>query len=437
MTVMSGTNASRKPPERAFLALGAGVIVLQRIALPIGDQQLPLVPLVVALAMVWWLAVGAIHLSPGMAVGYLIFASYAFVLVILKDGSVLSVAQVLLVWAPLIFDTARGTGRLVVKGGLYGTLAAAFIAILQACANAFHLTLVDPFSYLPSSIVLKGYATTYELVRGGGWYKANGFVFLEPSFLSLLAALGLLCLLTNAVEISHKWAAALVLIGGALSSIAVSGLVILPALTVALVANRRAISNLLVTAGTLVLVVSLPASQPFLQRAANWQGTSNDARLTRPYSVLLDGSVLRDPYFGMGPGAARSFVESINVDWTVEVTTPTMAKLAFEYGALGLLFLTGAVVYVWARSDLPGCLKLGLLTAVTIPTDALTSGLLGPYVLLAMAGRLAVGSEAGAARAKPLSRRPRRAYPSGLAPAAANIQIADRRAGQFSQCGRI
>jgi hypothetical protein len=178
---------------------------------------------------------------------------------------------------------------------------------------------------------------------------------------------------------------ALILVGGMLSTVAVSGLVVLPFVIFAAVKSARIAALGTVIVGFLYVISNqIPAIGYFVDKAllnpfdATGQ-VSSAARLYRPYVGLWE-QIERSPIFGSGPGSARAYVATQDV----EVTTPTLMKIVLEYGLLGFAIFALLAIGLVARSRLPWMLRLGFVTAIVVPTDGLTSGHLVPLFLFVM-----------------------------------------------------
>ena len=389
-------NGLRPAPRAAFVFLGAAMIVLQRIAVPVGGEQgMPAGPLLIAVVLLLLFATGRVQVDWRFLVGLLLFVAYGTCLALVWNSSITSVFLVSTIWFPIIFLCGYEAGRQFFHGILLSTLLACVLAVFQSALSAATGTLFDPIgATVPDQFLVAGFNSNYEVVWGSGWFKANGVFFLEPSMLSIFCALGILALLTHTVDMrAPMWLAMGALVIGLVSTVAISGLVILPALIAAIIRARRLLVTLCVSAIVVPLLLLLPQADAFFARSVATEGTSNDARLLRPYTILFPAVADSSPIIGFGPGSARRYVQATFTDWQSDVATPTLAKVAFEYGWIGLAILATATLALWIRSGLRWEMKLGLMIALLVPTDGLTSAVLAPAVILTLAAPLSNPSQ--------------------------------------------
>jgi len=373
------------------LLFGALVVLVQRLGIPLGDTAIPLTLLLV---IVWFgagLSSRRTTISGSALIVWLAFVAIAGTSAILAggQGSVLSLLQVAIFWIALTLRARdESEGKRILLGASTVTIAAAGFGVLQVVISAATRVFLDPFVWF-GPFVLSGYNTTYNVGALGTWDKANGGVFLEPSFLSLTCGLVVVLIVQGVVFKSASiWIKTLilaVLVAGIVASTALSGIVLIPALLLALITSIR---RLIIAAGVvalgLALLPSLPLVQAYVFRFTS-EG-SNDARLVRPYTELVP-IVLRDrPVWGYGPGSADAAARALTGGtWQAEVTAPTVVKLLFEYGLVGtvaLLLLLGIGV---TRSGLPMATLAAILIALLVPTNALVNPLLTALILPALA----------------------------------------------------
>ncbi|WP_062527419.1 hypothetical protein [Demequina rhizosphaerae] len=374
---------------RLLFALGFLTVVLQRIGLPIGDRVLPLPPLIIGVAFAFLLVRGGARLVPVRVVGFALFLALAGLGAVMSGGGQTSFLQVAIIWAPIVFSLEAGGPRRFLGGVVAATLLGAALGLMQSGLTMVGGPLIDPIGTMPERLLVPGFNSTYEVVYGSGWMKANGMFFLEPSLLSLFGGLAALAILARAVDLP-RWLkpglGVLLAFLGVLSAVAVSTLVLAPAYLVWIVRNfRRALPWLVGVAAVLPLFLMLPQADVFLARAQDTETSSNDARLVRPYTEFVPIVVDAAPWMGFGPGAARIAAVNRYDGWQTEVTTPTAVKVLFEYGLVGLALLGAAVVSLWNGSRVPIELRLGVVIALIIPTDGLASGIIAPFALLVLA----------------------------------------------------
>ncbi|TFV61218.1 UNVERIFIED_ORG: hypothetical protein E4P37_19160 [Bacillus sp. AZ43] len=169
-------------------------------------------------------------------------------------------------------------------------------------------------------------------------YKANGFVMLEPSFLSQYCALAVIIGVVLRVQ---AWQL-LVLIAGLASSVSGTGILLLlaGALLVLFRAPRLIRPAYIAAAGVgLVLVLLSPVAGLLLERSDEpaRPGTSGYQRFVAPYEETL-GGLEQEPVrnlVGEGAGSAERVLASDRAGQVGQaVVYTTIPKLVFEYGLL-------------------------------------------------------------------------------------------------------
>ncbi|GAA4174980.1 hypothetical protein GCM10022287_19670 [Gryllotalpicola koreensis] len=367
--------------------LGVLVIALQRVGVPAGSFIFPVAPLILLVFLAILFVRGAVAVS-GVALSiWAIFVAFALALSATTDTSVTSVIQIALLWLPIAVLPRNLSSNRFLAGAVLATSVSGAFGFIQSTVSAAMPVFPDPLASLPSSILVPGFNDTYAVVWGGHWMKANGGLFLEPSFLSLFSALALLAVLTGAVRVG-RWRVIcmLTLLAGLLSSVAVSGLVLAPVFLVwAIVRMRQALPYAIGIVIAIPLIRYLPQTAAIVDRATNVEGTSDSMRLVLPYTNLVPQALQASPLVGLGPGSAHAITLSLAAQGSDGlITTPTAAKMIYEYGLVGVVFLALAVLYLGTRSNMPGLFVIAVLVALIVPTDGLTSGVLVPVSIFAL-----------------------------------------------------
>ncbi|KAA9107796.1 hypothetical protein [Microbacterium rhizomatis] len=385
---------------RSVVVLGVLVIALQRIGIPVGAFSIPVSAVIVLVFVVVMLSRRQARISPTRTVMMLLFAAAGFATAIANDGGtsmISSLAFALALWTPAIVVEApsgAGSGAIPSSFALGMVAATALGGVLGAVQSGWSLVtgnFFDPLAALPAALLIPGYKSAQSIDYGGSWMKANGVLFLEPSFLSLFSALALLVIVAGMVKLppgARGWTVT-ALIVGLFTSVAISGVLVIPAIVIAVLRSvRTVLLAIVVSIGVYCLVSVVPVAQAFINRLFFLRG-SNDARLTRPYEELLGVWVDGPIWFGYGPGTARDLADLLTAgSWQTEVTTPTIAKLLFEYGIVGGGVWLVLVTSILVMSGAPFAVKLGFGIALLIPTDGLTSHVIVPsfiFILMAMA----------------------------------------------------
>lgn len=368
---------------------GAVTVLFQRIGVPAGASTLPI-------AVPIGLAVGLYELSrkratfrTGVLVVLGVFASVQLVLLLVRGGEWTSFALIAGIWCMLTLEWDQKLVHEFCLGVVGSMSIVSLLALVQLGLDLSGHRVIDPFLAVPSVFRMEGFNTTYQIRYDIDVFKPNGFVCLEPSFLSLLSAIALLLLSDGIGRAASRKLNTLMecaLIAGMVASFAISGLVVLPFVVLVAFQNKR--TNVLLTASVAFAVMILSTGSLFAaltDRVSGANDGSNAARLVRPYSELLFPFLrFGSTFFGTGPGSAQFAATMLSSDWTTEVTTPTAAKVTYEYGLLGLIVFGLTVGWVCFNARLSPWARLGLLAALVIPTDGLTSAVIAPVCILAM-----------------------------------------------------
>ncbi len=381
--------------DKRMVLLAIFVLAVQRVALPAG-VAVPFSALIVLIVVLFNLGRGHWVIGPLRLVALLGFLGSAMVtLAATWNGWEMAsaLAYVLLLWLPVLALNRSGNQGGEARSFAFGVVAvtsvAGYVGAVQSFATLAGATFFDPLALLPPELRVPGYRSAQTVSYGGSWYKANGLIFLEPSFLSLISAVALLLIAAGFVRARARTTALAVagLVLGLLASGAISGVLVLPVVFLALLRSGRtialAISGVVAIA---VAAVATPIAQSFIERLLFRQG-SNDARLTRPYEQLLPEWYEGPLWLGHGPGEARVLADQLTAgSWETEVTTPTLVKLLFEYGLIGAFTFSALVGLVLISSSAPLIVKVGLLVTLTVPTDGLASHVIVPLFLFLLMG---------------------------------------------------
>lgn len=181
-----------------------------------------------------------------------------------------------------------------------------------------------------------GYNTV--IPAGDGLFKSNGFFFKEPSLFSLVMAFALL------VEIGHfrRWLRMGVLLAALLLTYSGSGLLVLAAglLFPLRVRTFMRLGAVALVGGLLALalwdVLNLGFTLGRLEEFGRPRSSAH-MRYVAPIQLIMD-SITREPWtVWMGHGPGTIYRTGTTWGWFYEYHDPTLAKLLFEYGLLGLL----------------------------------------------------------------------------------------------------
>ena len=348
-------------------------IFLQRLGVPYGEDQIPLMIPVVLLLLATGLRTGEFRLVatrlPVLAVVWGTAGIGTLVLLALGDApSLFSLGLVVALYA-MVAVTANVTPEAVDRvQRLYLGIMTAFagVSVLQMVIQFLGVGYRDYLSVLvPEFLLLDYYNTGDPIAYGDPLYRSNGVLFLEPSFLSMFLGLAVALALYR----RSGWLQVSALLVGMVPPLAGSGFVVLlPAVVLlALTGYRRNLVTAVPAVIVAVLVATLtPLGERYLERSteATNPETSSSFRLVQPYTALVPPS-LEDGVsaaLGHGAGTADDFLVSEGLG---AVTQPVVPKVLYEYGLIGILGIL---------------LPLMFLLLAGVRTHPWTAGLLLLYV---------------------------------------------------------
>ncbi len=350
------TDPAVRRSRRVVVVLLAVTLLTQRLAIPLGEDQLPLsLPLVIGV-LGFGLLTGALRIDPqglrlyALAMG----AAAACTLAVLVLGGVpsllslsflLAIYTVAVVRTPVAPESVADTAHRAYLAIMTG---AAAVSVGQFVVQYLGVPYEDLLArVVPAQFLQQGYATGDPLVYGSPLHRTNAVLFLEPSFLGYFLGIAIVMALARR---SSPWRV-LLLVAGAIPPLAGNAVVVVLAGVAVLAAGplRSRLRALVPTlAVVLVVVLATPLGDLYFERSTEISGDGNSTtlRLIDPYEILLPAWVSTPESVLVGQGAG---VATTVIDTTTEeaVITPVVPKLLLEYGVLGavplLLFLGWAV----------------------------------------------------------------------------------------------
>jgi hypothetical protein len=352
------------PPDPAtwVTVLFALTFLLQRLSLP-GIS----IPVTVPIACLWvglaflrglvtidqrrfliWCLAAAV--SGAMVMPQLIWVASPYV-------SFNSWALWIVIWLPLVVrlrDRSRlqylRALRAVAHVGLgIAVLSVAFI-VSQLLGFRYYDWLAD---VVPDTLLVHDYVISYPIIYGSPIYKSNGWIALEPSFLSFMIGLCLVCALVARMSVVKV----LVLVAGLLSTVAGSGIAIVAVYIVCLLLGGRigslrryAVPALLLVGAFTTTIFGQAVNQRVLEFGDARSSTS--LRAIEPYIQLLPFWV-DDPVsvvIGQGPGSSAEIVRDLGI---IGLLVPSTAKVLFDYGLVGGTGLILLMIFTYVRSPEP------------------------------------------------------------------------------------
>jgi hypothetical protein len=297
--------------------------------------------------LIWCLAAAA---SGAMVLPQLVWVASPFV-------SFNSWALWMVIWLPLVVrlrDRSRvqylRTLRAVGHVGLgLAALSIAFI-VSQLLGLRYHDWLAE---VVPHNLLVHDYVISYPITYGSPIYKSNGWIALEPSFMSFMIAVCLVSALVTRMSVVKVT----VLIAGLLSTVAGSGMAVVAVYVVCLVIvgrignlRRYALPALLVVGGFTTTVFGGAVTQRVLEFGQARSSTS--LRAIEPY-VQLWPYWISDPMsvvIGQGPGSSAEIVRGLAI---AGLLVPNTAKVLFDYGLIGGTGLIILMIFTYVRSPEP------------------------------------------------------------------------------------
>jgi hypothetical protein len=393
---------AKEPRVRICVLLIVGLIVLQRLVVPIPGGSLPL-------ALIWFVLLSLKACVTGM-LELSVPRLLAFIAAI---GGVL--ASVLLhnfvgiedsLYSVILLASIYGVGVLSIKKFeqvefiVVVTIFVRVMTAVAAIAVGMFLAQFVGWHYrdlladvIPEAFLQEGYVTSYPISVGSNIFRSNGIVFLESSFCSLFLGVAVLCHLA----ISRRGVSTLlILVAGMATCLAGSGFVVLMIGVAASLYRRRkrpSIKSLTVLCVLALAILISPLGQTFVGRTGEFgrEGSSASLRFVQPYDEY-PRAIWDAPLLGHGAGSTTGFAEATGNPGLI--ATPPL-KLSYEYGlvvaALFLVFLYG----VFQRSPVIG-LRSALAAQYFFINSALNQpvlALLSIFFLATM--RVAEGSASG------------------------------------------
>ncbi len=336
--------------------------VLQRISVP-GIS----IPVTIPIAGLWLglaLLRGLVTIDPRRFVLWCLAAAVSgamvlpqLVLVASPFVSFNSWALWMVIWLPLVVrlrDRSRvqylRTLRAVAHVGLgLAVLSVAFM-VSQLLGARYYDWLAD---VVPHDLLVHDYVISYPISYGSPIYKSNGWIALEPSFLSFLISICLVGALVTRMGVIKV----LVLLAGLLATVAGSGMAVVVVYVVCLLLvgrignlRRYALPALVLICGFTTTMFGQAVSQRVLEFGDSRSSTS--LRAIEPYLQLWPYWI-SDPVsvvIGQGAGSSAEIVSGLGI---TGLLVPSTAKVLFDYGLVGGTGLIILMVFTYVRSPEP------------------------------------------------------------------------------------
>ena len=319
------------------------VVLTQRFGLP--NQPVPLLLPVIGVWAVAAAAKGVVVVDRARLAFWLTGASVG-ALVMLVQATVVPGAQISItawglivaVWLPFVVRLVHRSSAAFRAMLRYTTrigLVLASIAVVMLVSQFVGLPYRDWLAeVVPAPLLLTDFVITYPITYGSAIYKANAWIGVEPSMVSVQLGLSLLA----AILVRERAWKVLVLLVGLAATLSGSGIVIAGIGLVVMLGFRSrtlVVRYVPVAVGAVVAILLTPVGQLLLGRSTEFQSdnSSTSLRALQPYQLLypLWREHLSGVLLGYGPGSSQRLVEASGV---TGLLVPSPVKLFFEYGLL-------------------------------------------------------------------------------------------------------
>jgi len=356
-----------------LLVLLLAVILTQRLAIPLGSTAQLAVGVPLGLAVVGHgLATRQLRLDPIRTALYCLAVAGMVGVTVLASArqqspSLTSLYLAVAIYALLAVQAPaldRHRREHLLDAFVTVMLAAAVVALVQLGLQYLGVPGRDWLAeVVPQRFLLQGYHTGDPLEYGSPLLRANGVVFLEPSFLSYFLGLAAVVALWRG---RGPFTIGLLTLGFVPTS-AGNGIVVLALGIAALLVGRRSRNLgalLLPAAATVALAVATPFGARFVTRVSELgqQDSSANLRLVEPYRRFGD-VWLADPLslvVGHGPGNGPGLINPTGLDGLL---TPLLPKLVLEYGLLVSVVFLLFLLWSLLAGDPPPPWTLALLVS--------------------------------------------------------------------------
>lgn len=368
------------------------IVLLQRFSVP----GMPEVALLIPAVIIWTIAAiarGVATLDQSRLTWWLAAAFLGSALMLIQNRWVPGAEISITAWGLIFAVWAPFTVRLVHRGApaymamlrnitiISATLAAGAVAMVGSQLLGFPYR--DWFAErVPEALQLGGFVLSYPIVYGSDLYKANAWIGLEPSMVSVQIGLGLLA----AIFVRAHIGVVVLLLLGLISTVSGSGIVMVGVGLVVMVLHRCRVLLLRYAPLALATVVAstfTPFGQLLLDRSTEFQsdGSSASLRALEPYSVLYPRWIenFSGVILGYGPGSSQRVVNETNI---LGLLVPTPAKIFFEYGLIaGLVLATFMLMCYWGSPSRTFGLAL-LASLLVLQPGTTTIVIVAPLLVL-------------------------------------------------------
>jgi hypothetical protein len=376
----------------------------QRLLLPIGPVEIPMVLATHYLFVILLFLRGALTLSASRLCfwGIVLVSLVVSVALSFSEGrsSIASFLLLVAAYSPLSVCLLRERSLDRVLSSFSWTMKTfGAIGILQVIGQLLGVAKYDPLAFLPDALLSKTFHNHIKISHDLDYFKADGIVFAEPSFFSQFLAFAVLLefsRLERGERISWRQLFSLALLLSAMF-LTFSGTGVI-ALTAGLLWQLRhqKPAHLAVTGAAMAACLSAALLSPwghfFTSRITEFtqQDSSAYRRFVSPYVLGWQATLANETtaIVGHGPGtiddldqrdeaaavdregvsvvveedAYRHFYENVNRN---QALSPTVLKCIYEYGVFSAPFLTYLVV-CFGRGESPWPVRFALLVSLLV-----------------------------------------------------------------------
>lgn len=376
---------------RWVTVLYVGSILLQRFAIPNLPVAL-LLPFIV-LGATWGVVFGLAAFNKIRLVAWLLAVSATATMFVVQTAlldrhlfSLGSWALFMTVWMPFtlqLVDRRVKTYLRVLRNVVVST------SVLAAGCVVMMLTQYAGLPYrdwmgevLPSAWLLQDFVITYPISYESPIYRANAWIGLEPSMVSLQIGVALVA----ALMIGSRPAVVALLFAGMVAATSGSGLAVLVVAIIVLLASpaRRQLRRYVVSS-VVVLAVGLfsPMGQSIVGRLSEGSSdqSSTSLRAIYPYKYLWPdwATDFLGVVFGFGPGSSQRLVDQSGI---LGLLVPSPIKIFFDYGLVAGAFLAVMILLCFVGGHSRSLAVSLLVSLWTLQPGTTTILVLTPVLLL-------------------------------------------------------
>ena len=354
------------------------LFLTQKIAFTVSSFSFPFALFIFPIFFIFLLCKGRIKVSFSRCCFYVFFIIMALLSSFLNMGhfSLPSLLLLILIYIFLIFDydLKENERETIVKSSRNVLVVFACLGILQFAVQFVGLPFIDPFLRLPDSLRLLGFNNTYSITYGSDIMKANGMIFLEPSFFSQFMAIGIILEFFSKKLTKSNYIRIAIYLLAIVASFSGTGIVILvftilPYFFIKRVKHK--FTFILIFLIALIVLMNTKYGDMILSRVTEISGTrtSGAMRFVNPLIETFSSSN-KNLFVGNGAGSTSTNVFELDVNFNA------LLKVCYEYGLMTLAFFIVLVIKYFFKN------KVSLLTiSLFIMYLVLSGNLLSPTMV--------------------------------------------------------